>query len=389
MNSRERVLMSLNHQEPDRVPLDLGGNQSGIHMDAYLRLIDYLGIKDPYPQFYNLKQHIVVPCEALLQRLHIDTRYLYPPSNLKPLNVQLQNEKGFVGEYDQFGVFWGNDAKKPRDQIKYLDPVIPPLESLTTIPQIKEYNWPNGADRKPLVGLREIAKALHDQNQYAIASMPIGCIYEYTTFLFGFKTAMKHLLRHKELIMATMEHIYQYWIDYAEAFFKEVGDYVDLVAVNGDLATQAGPIMNLEIYKTLINPIETRFVNHIHRLSKAKINYHSCGAITDFIPYFIKMGYDATNPTQVGATGMVPRELKAKFGKDITFMGGLCDPQRALSNGTPDQVKTEVINNLTYFKSNGGYIGANVHNITAEVPAENIVAMFDTAYQFQNPPLKK
>jgi uroporphyrinogen decarboxylase len=388
MNSRERVMATLNHKIPDMVPLDLGGNQSGIHIIAYRRLLDYLGIVDENVRYSDFVQQVAKPCEKLLERFEIDIRWLHPPSGIQPHDFVPEVEGKFQGIWDQFGVFWGNDADKKLEEILYYDPVIHPLSDMTTMEEIHEYDWPDGKDKAPLKGLREEAKRLRENTDYAIATPPLGCIYEYTTFLFGFSKTMKHLQKAPKLIIAAMEELEKYWVDYATTFLKEVtfGDecYVDIVANNGDLAEQTGPIMSPKrVYEPLIKPIEKRFSETIHSLADVKINYHCCGSVVHFIPHFADMGYDAVNPVQVGAKDMDPCTLKERFGDIITFWGGLCDTQGTLPFGTPEQVQREVQRNMACLMPDGGYIASNIHNITAEVPPENIVAMFDAAKRYR------
>ena len=384
MNSRERVMMALNHQEPDKVPIDIGGNQSSIHIKAYRKLLDYLDIEDKNTSYSDIIQQIAYPCEELLEHFESDFRYLRPPGSFLPENHRLGVVDEFQGVWDQFGVFWGISADKEPDDILYLDPCIHPLSEMTTTQQIKEYDWPDGTDKRPLKGLREQAKMLRETTEYAISTPPIGCIYEYTTFLFGFSKALQHLHRKPELIIATMKELEKYWTDYATTFLNEIkfGDehYVDIVCNNGDLAEQAGPIMNPKrIYEPLIKPIEHRFSRRVHELANVKMNYHCCGSVPQFIPHFIDIEYDAVNPVQVSAFDMDPCSLKQRFGSSITFWGGLCDTQKTLPFGTPNQIRQEVQYNTACLKPGGGYIAANIHNITAEVPPENIVALFEAA----------
>lgn len=388
MNSRERVLAALNHKVPDMVPLDLGGNQSSIHIKAYRRLLGHLDIVDERIHYCDFLQQIAKPCDELLERFEIDIRWLRPPSTILPESFVPEVEGKYQGIWDQFGVFWGNSADKQLDDILYYDPVIHPLRDMTTVKEIRDYDWPDGTDKTPLKGLREKAKKLRENTDYAIATPPLGCIYEYTTFLFGFTKAMKHLQKSPELITTTMEELEKYWLDYATTFLKEVtfGEecYVDIVANNGDLAEQAGPIMSPKrIYEPLIKPIERRFSEKLHGLADVKINYHCCGSVPHFIPHFAEIGYDAVNPVQVGAADMDPCSLKERFGDIITFWGGLCDTQSTLPFGTTEQIRDEVQHNMACLKPGGGYIASNIHNITAEVPPENIVALFDAAKQFR------
>ncbi|MHA1689227.1 MAG: uroporphyrinogen decarboxylase family protein [Promethearchaeota archaeon] len=385
MNSRERVNDTLNHVEPDKVPIDLGGNQTGIHIKAYKRLLEYLEIEDKEIRTYDFVQQLAVPCEELLERFEIDTRYVRPLGGMvKIKDFEPRYEGKYVGVYDQFGVFWGNFADKDIEEILYYDPVTHPFEDFKTVQEIENYDWPDGKDKSPFKGLREYAKKLRETTDYVLVSPPTGCIYEYTTFLFGFTKVLRYLRNNPELIIAAMEGLLKYWSDYNETFLNEVGEYLDVVCVNGDLAEQAGPIMSLDIYEKVIKPVERKLSQKIHELADVKINYHCCGSVSLFIPHFSEIGYDAVNPVQISAYDMEPCSLKRRFGDIITFWGGACNTQKTLPFGTTDQIRQEVRRNLECFKPGGGYVAANVHNITAEVPPENIVAMFDAINEFRD-----
>jgi len=380
MNSRERVNLALNHVEPDKVPLDLGGNQSSIHIKAYINLLEFLEINDDNIQYCDFVEQNVVPCEKLLQKFEIDTRYIRPLGGMVKIDdVNPQYEGKYVGVYDQFGVFWGNSAQKDLDDILYYDPVIHPFAEFKTVQEIENYEWPSGTDKTPFIGLKDYAKKLSQNTDFALISSPTGCIYEYTTFLFGFSKVLRYLKTKFELIEAAMKCLLKYWIDYNTTFLDEVGQYLDVVCINGDLAEQAGPIMNLKLYKQKIKPLEKTLSQKVHELADVKINYHSCGSIPQFVPHFAEIGYDALNPVQISAYDMEPCSLKKRFGKLITFWGGLCNTQQTLPFGAPQQIKEEVRRNFECFKPGGGYIAANIHNITAEVPPQNILAMFDAA----------
>jgi uroporphyrinogen decarboxylase len=381
MNSRERVLAALNHKEPDRVPLDMGSIQSGIHIKAYERLLEHLDIQDENIQYYDFGQQLAVPCEALLKRFHIDTRYLRPIDSIKPRNYQPERVDKYVGNYDALGVFWGNFASKPLNEILYYDPVIHPLQNMKSIEEIHSYSWPKKMDIPKFEDLRKTGEMLR-KTDYAISTHVLGCVWEYTTFMFGFVTALRNMRTKPELLKATMGHLLEYWMSLSENFLKNLGKYVDIVCVNGDLAEQAGPIMSDKMYSELIKPYEAKFSAHIHNLADVKINYHSCGSTPQFIPHFIDIGYDAHNPVQISANDMEPCSLKRRFGDKISFWGGLCNTQKTLPFGTLEEIRNEVRTNLECFKPGGGYIAANIHNITAEVPPENIVAMFDAAIEF-------
>ena len=385
MNSRERVNITLNHNEPDKVPLDLGGNQSSIHIKAYKKLLDYLEIEDENVQYADFVQQIVKPCDKVLERFSIDVRYVQPLGGMvRVQDMEPQYEAKYVGLYDQFGVFWGNDAKKDLDDILYYDPVIHPFADFKSVSDIRDFDWPNGRDKTPFNGLKEYAKNLRDNTDFALSTPPVGCIYEYCTFLFGFTKTLRYLRTKPEFIIITMEELLKYWTDYVTTFLDEVGSYLDIVCINGDIAEQAGPIMSVKLYENMIKPIERKLSKKIHELVETKINYHSCGSVSLFIPHFAEIGYDVINPVQISAYDMEPCSLKERFGDIMSFWGGLCNTQSTLPFGTLKQIRDEVRRNLECLKPGGGFVASNIHNITAEVPPQNIVAMFDAANEFGN-----
>ncbi|MHA1135671.1 MAG: uroporphyrinogen decarboxylase family protein [Candidatus Thorarchaeota archaeon] len=390
MISRERVMTTLNRTQPDKVPIDIGDYVTGIHMIAYRKLIDYLGIKDKNLRYSNFPGQTADACEELLERFESDTRWLRLDHQKYPYGYKPEIVGKFQGIWDQFGVFWGIDADKELDEILYYDNAINPLSEMTTVQQVREYDWPDGTDKSLFVGLRKRAKQLRENTPYAVVTSPfIGNLFEYTTWLFGFSKALRHLLRKPEMIIAAMEELEKYWLDYTATYFNEVkfGDehYVDVVTLQGDLGTQSGPIMNVEkTYVQMIKPLEMRLAQKIHKMADVKINYHCCGSIPQFIPHFTEIGYDAINPVQVQAYDMEPCSLKQRFGSDVTFWGGICDTQNTLPFGTPEQIRKEVKYNMNCLKPNGGFVAASIHNITAEVPPENIVAMFDAVLEFRD-----
>ncbi|TKJ27632.1 MAG: hypothetical protein CEE42_01630 [Promethearchaeota archaeon Loki_b31] len=385
MNSRERVNTTLNHKEPDKVPIDLGGNQSSIHIKAYKKLLDYLEIEDENIQYADFVQQIVRPCDKVLERFNIDVRYVQPLGGMvRVQEMEPQYEGKYVGLYDQFGVFWGNDAKKDLDEILYYDPVIHPFADFKSVSDIRDFDWPNGRDKTPFKGLKEYAKGLRNNTDFALSTPPVGCIYEYCTFLFGFTKTLRYLRTKPEFIIVTMEELLNYWTDYVTTFLDEVGSYLDVTCINGDIAEQAGPIMSVKLYENMIKPIERKLSKKIHELVETKINYHSCGSVSLFIPHFAEIGYDVINPVQISAYDMEPCSLKKRFGDIMSFWGGLCNSQSTLPFGTLKQIRDEVRRNFECLKPGGGFIASNIHNITAEVPPQNIVAMFDAANEFGN-----
>jgi uroporphyrinogen decarboxylase len=171
-------------------------------------------------------------------------------------------------------------------------------------------------------------------------------------------------------------------MDWFRLFLDEAGDVVDVIMIGDDLAGQAGPLFNPEIYRRLVKPRHKRLVQYVRSRTQAKIWYHTCGSCAAFIPDLIDNGIDILNPVQISASHMDPVDLKRRFGRDLVFWGGGCDSQHVLPRGTPSEVEENVRRNLEAFMPGGGYVFNSIHNIQGEVPPENIVVMFDAAYEY-------
>jgi len=152
--------------------------------------------------------------------------------------------------------------------------------------------------------------------------------------------------------------------------------------IGDDIAGQEGPLYSPDFYRSVVKPRQKKLIQHIHSLTKAKIWYHTCGSCIEYIPDLIDIGVDIINPVQISAFDMDPAKLKKQFGDRIVFWGGGIDAQHVLPFATPDLVKKEVQKSLEVFKPGGGYVFNNVHNIQSGVPAENIIAMYEAAYEF-------
>lgn len=379
MTSRERVLTALNHQQPDRIPIDLGGNQTGIHKFAYRALLDHLGIADELIIMDQVQQ-LAKPCEALLQRLHVDTRY-----------IAAKAAKGFDGRIrtaerdgrtwfdltDEFGVTWS----MPADQQLYMDISYHPLAD-ATIKDIRHYPFPKGDDPSRFEGLRDRALHLKENTPYAVVSGISGVVYETCWYLRGLESWFMDLASQPEFCEALLDRTLKFWMDWFRLFLDEVGDVVDVIMIGDDLAGQSGPLFRPETYRTLVKPRQKQLVQYIRSRTEAKIWYHTCGACTEYIPDLIDNGIDILNPVQISASGMVPTDLKSRFGDSLTFWGGAINAQHILPSASPDRVRDDVRQNLEAFKPGGGFVFNNVHNIQAGVPPENILALYDAAYEF-------
>jgi uroporphyrinogen decarboxylase len=213
-------------------------------------------------------------------------------------------------------------------------------------------------------------------------------IMQHTAILLGFERYYDCFSTDLSFLLNVMEKVLEFEFAYMDTVLPEVKDYVQIVSTSDDLGTQSGPMINPEIYREWIKPLHKSLIEHIKRRCDAKIFFHSCGAISQFIPDLIEIGVDILNPVQVSANKMDSKKLKSEYGKDITFWGGGCDTQGVLPRGTPKDVRTEVLNRITDFAPGGGFVFCPVHNIQPEVPPANLVSMYDTLLDHGHYPLK-
>ena len=378
MTSRERLLKTLRHETPDRVPIDLGGNQTGIHKNAYHNLIAHLGIREEV-RILDAVQQLAVPGEAVLERLRVDTRYVRAgaPASWKGGIVQMQRDgKLWHDLTDEFGIRWS----MPDDTPYYMDISLHPLAN-ATLADVKDFPWPKGDDPSRFAGLRERALQLKQETPYAVVTGISGVVYEICWYMRGLEQWFCDLLTQPEFCEAMLEQTLKFWLDWFRLFLDEVGDLVDVIMIGDDIAGQNGPLFNPQLYHRLVKPRHKRLVQYLRSRTEARIWYHTCGACSDFIPDLLDNGIHILNPVQTSARNMNPADLKRRFGGELAFWGGGCDAQRVLSRGTPAEVAASVRENVEALKPGGGYVFNNVHNIQGEVPPENILALFDTAYE--------
>jgi len=379
MTSRQRVLTALNHQVPDRVPIDLGGNQTGIHKFAYQALIDHLDIADGL-EIMDAVQQLAKPCEAVLERFHVDTRYVAAGAagDWKGGIVEaVRDGKLWHDLTDEFGVTWS----MPEDTPLYMDITHHPLAD-ATIADLDDYPWPRGDDPGRFEGLRRRAENIRDNTPYAVVSGISGVVYEICWYMRGLEQWFCDTMERPEFCEAMLDRMLKFWMDWFDAFLTEVGDVVDVIMIGDDLAGQNGPLFRPDFYRSVVKPRHKKLVQSIKSRTPAKIWYHTCGACREYIPDLLDNGIDILNPVQVSAADMAPAQLKAEFGDRLVFWGGAIDTQQVLPLASVDEVRRHVGANVEAFKGGGGYVFNNVHNIQGGVPPENIVAMFDAAYEY-------
>ena len=379
MTSRERVLKALNHETPDRIPIDFGGFQTGIHRGAYEKLIEHLGIRDEVT-ILDPVQQLAAPCEDILKRFRVDTRYVCAhgsESYRGTIELNVRNGKAWFDLRDEFGVVWS----MPDEDGMYMDISFHPLAD-AAIDDIEKYPFPDGSDTTRFTGVREKALTLRDETPYALCTGIGGVVYEFCWYMRGLEQWFIDTLTQPEFCEALLDRTLAYWKDYYTGFMREIGDLVDVVMIGDDLAGQSGPLFSPKFYRAVVKPRQKTLVQHIRSLTGAKIWYHSCGSIYEYISDLIDNGVDIINPVQIGIVNMDPSRLKKEFGDRIVFWGGGIDAQHVLPFARPEEVREHVSNNIAQFKPGGGYVFNNVHNIQHGVPPQNIVVLFDAAYEY-------
>ncbi len=327
MNSRERALAALNHQEPDRVPLDFGGRHTTLHLFAHEALMRHLGLTGPKPPIRSYHTYLVEPDPQLLSRFERVTAMFFP----KPPSSYVF---GIDPETTTYFDEWGTKYYMPPNGY-YFDMAGVPLPDAETETDLKNYAWPNPSDRSRIAGLTEQIKAAHAAGEKVLmlCNATPG-LWEHSWYIFGMEKAFMDLAANPGLMEAFTERLLEWQMAYWDMALDEVGEYVDLVQLNEDLGTQRGPMMAPATFRRIYKPRMRRLVEHIQKKTKARIYLHSCGSIYRFIPDIIEIGIEVLNPVQVNAVEMDSARLKREFGKDLTFWGGGCDPV-VLQNGSP------------------------------------------------------
>lgn len=379
MTPRERVTRALNHEEPDRVPIDLGGTIiSSIVKRSYVEVKNHLGMPVEEIKMLDYVQQLPYVDEAFMRRFDVDFRMVQLPSATAPgLNIREE------GEYLTFVDRWGSKLRMPKQDGLYFDWAEFPFTE-PTMESLDHYQWPRPDPPDLVARLSEQAKDLYEGTDYALVGTAIigGGIFEQPARVMGLENFLMAFAAEPKFADRLMERITDIYIESCNNYLDQCGRYIQVFTYWDDVNTQDGWLISPETYRKLIKPKQRRLVEAIKKKTKAKIFFHGCGAAFDLIPDLIDVGFDILNPVQVSARGMDTKLLKREFGKDIVFWGGGVDTQHVLPFGSVDEVRDEVKRRIDDLAPGGGYVFAAVHNIQAFVPPENIVAAFDTALDY-------
>jgi uroporphyrinogen decarboxylase len=376
MDSRERLLTTLDRREPDRVPFDLGSTQvTGIHMLAYRNLREYEGLPPLEPRLCDVIQQLAEPDEDLVERLAVDVRGLFP---LNSHNWRITNVD--VGDAWEYLDEWGILHRRPKPAGLYYSIMRSPLDRADLTPDdVRAHRWPQTGDPERIAGLREQAEAYRRQGKAVMVKGVLAGIFEMAQRVRGMENCLMDMASDKVLACTLFDRLLELKLAFWEMALPRLADVIDVVSEADDYGTQASQLISPRMFRELLKPRLAILLARIRQLApEARIFFHSCGNVRPLIPDFVEMGVGILNPVHIRASGMEPTALKRDFGRDITFWGGGVDTQEVLPFGTPQQVRDDVKRNLDALAPGGGYVFCTVHNIQADVPAPNIMAMLET-----------
>lgn len=403
MTSRERVLAALNHREPDRVPIDCSGHRSsGIAAMLYPKLRQYLGLPARPVRVYDPIQQLAILDEDILERFGIDTielgrgfarrdedwaEWVLPdgtPCEMPVWALPEREDRRWVIRSASGQVI----AQMPDGAIYFEQTIYPFYEkdNLEDIPgALAESMWTAIASPPgPLVEgprgdqlLSEGARELRAKTDRAILGLFGGNLLEMGQFFYRNDGFLILLAEDPDRAHAFLDRIVERHLKNLEHFLTLVGDSIDIIVFGDDLGMQSGPQISPAMYREFFKPRHAEMWNRAKQLADVRVMLHCCGGVRELLPDLIEAGLDAINPVQISCSGMDVEGLKRDFGREMVFWGGGCDTQRVLPKGLPEEVEAHVRHQVGILKRGGGFVFQQVHNVLADAPPENVVAMFD------------
>ena len=385
MSSRERVLTAINHEQPDRVPLVIGvSNATGIKMTPYQGIKELIGVQAPNSYIYDWPELGTAEIdEDTMLRLRSDVRGVLDlePEKTREWNRDRDPNSDYVDS-------WGSGQIEimPDDWFPSVHP-IPRAEKLEDLDAYQ--GWPDMSDPTRIAHVRERARRLAEENQYAILAAPwLLFPFERAYAMQGMEAFLLNMITNREFARALLEKIAEYCKQLMGPFLQELGDNVDIIKIGDDLGTQSSLIISPDMYREILKPVHADFISFIKSRTKAKILFHSDGDVVPLIEDFIEMGIDILNPVQTSAGSMsdLP-SLKKRFGDNIVFCGAI-DTHRVLPFGSVEEVRQEVRRVMQILGPGGGCMIGAVHTVMNDVPPENVLAMVDAVEEYGRYPLR-
>jgi uroporphyrinogen decarboxylase len=407
LNSRERIVTALEHKEPDRVPLDLGGGAAtGLVGSAHNKLLAYLGFSGETKIWFPYVQWCIVD-EKILERFDIDCINVVPMPE-KWRRDSFEDGSPFLVPYSfiprieqdgtKFDIYKGIPIGKMPPGGNWYDPMYFPLaeasiedlDGFSWMPPFSFYRLPDVDQLDYLVdGVHDTAKYWYENSDKALVGFAGASIYETAQGLRGYETLFTDFVLNQKFLEKMLDKIADANVEYAKRYCEAIADYAQVIVVGGeDIGAQGMLQIKPELYRQMVIPRIKRLWQTFKNNTDAYLYVHSCGYIEPIIDDFIDAGIDIINPVQVGS-GMDPRKLKEEYGSRVTFWGGGIDTQHTLTNGSVEDVREEVKERINIFAPGGGYVFAGEQTIQTEVPPENVVAMYDAAKEFGSYPVIK
>lgn len=376
MISRERVRLALQHIEPDRVPIDVGGDlHNGLHDVAYKNLLAYLGEEDEIV-YYDQMQHLAKVKESVLERLQSDTRYIFAKGG-KGFEISIQEDGTWV---DEWGV-------KRKNVGLYDEAVEFPLEGCT-YEDVIAYELPDPRDPARFQGLREQAKELYENTDYALIGGSAASLFFLSSELIGFEEYMLKIALDRKTIETLVQRVLEYQIAFFDGYLDAIGDYIEMVWLGDDWGTQMAPIMSPVVFREIFVSRYKQLVDFIKSKADVKVALHSCGCIDWALNDLAEAGIDVIHPLQGDAEGLLdPVKIQEDFGSKWVVYSNLKN-QTVLPNGTVEDVYEDVRTKIEALAPGGGYIMSGGHNFQADVPPENIMAIIDATVKYGTYPIK-
>ena len=407
MTPRERVLAAIEHREADRVPIDFGGHRSsGIMAIAYARLKDALGISAGDVYVYDMVQQLAVVEPPVLDALGGDVvemgrGFLTDTADWKDwvlpdgtpckiptyIHVEKRGADWYLTDAD------GKDLAVQKQGCLYFQQTHYPLmargiegDDFSDLrDHLGDTMWTGvphpgahlGLDAAGLDEMARRARALRAGTDRAIVGLFGGNMFEIPEFLYRIDQYLTFVGLYPEAVQRLSEALCEIHLANLEKWLGAVGPYIDIVLFGDDLGGQTGPLISPEMYRRFYKPYHHKLWHRAKELADVKVMMHCCGGIEPLLADLIEAGVDTINPVQITCAGMDPRGLKAQYGDQICFWGGGCDTREVLPKGAPDDVRAHVRQQVETLHPGGGFVFQQVHNIMADVPAENIVAMFE------------
>ncbi len=407
MNSRQRVLTALNHHQPDRVPIDFSGHRSsGIAAIAYHKLRDYLSLPQRTIRVYDIPQQLAVVDKDVLDIFGVDTiemgrGFLLEDKDWKDwtlpdgtpcqipyyVNLEKRGDHWYILSDDgqelgvqKKGCLYFEQSNYPLMNRDIRNDDFSDLEQ-----QLKYTTWTGiphpGAhlplDDKGLKDMSQQAKTLRESTDRAIIGLFGGSIFEVPEYLYRNDNFLMYMGLYPDAVHRLLEKLTSIYMRNLEKWLGAVGPYIDVILFGGeDLGMQTGPQMSPQMYRRYFKPYHEKLFRNAKQLSDVKVNLHSCGGVRELLPDLIDAGIDAINPVQLTCAGMNAAELKNNFAKKLTLWGGGCDTRDILPNDSPQQITEHVKQQVNILNRDGGFVFQQVHNILANVPPQNIEAMF-------------